>query len=218
MSQDCNNVSMFIGGNLDKKLQPALLEILEELTSSASVKTLKRNLSRYLKGTSTFDTDILRIEKTDLQLSIWARHTSRLDDLETFCKENNLPFMVFSQEVAFGGDGAEINRYYQYGWEPGWDYVQTTDVDYRYSEVIGKADISNYLKAARECLDFKTLPSKINNESCITREFAERCLAGENLTAILLEKIEGQFQKERVLPEFKVGTKNTILKRLQNVN
>ncbi len=203
--RESNYVSMNIGGVLKKELLPKFLKILSEYPSKEVLKDLKSNFSKVLRGTYNVDSDLFSICKQGAILWVWVFGAYRLDDLEEFLISNSLPFVTRSKSVTDTDDGDQRYDYYRYEWEPGFKFTRDTQTSSNFSEETSKMELDVYLEAARECKDFKSLPSKINNSSEYTQEFAKRCLVGESVLDILLEKIEGLFRKEITLPEFKVG-------------
>lgn len=184
---------------------PHFLELLGECggPTEKQEKELKTYLPRILRGNDKIVSDDFDISIEGIYLYIFVRGEYRIEDIENFCQIHKLPFFAHSQRVIYDG-GEENSDYSRLEWEPGMDYVKRIHTGIDFSETVSKEELDQLTKAARDCKDFKKLPTKLNSTHSETKEFARRCLAGEDLVSLLLEGIEGLFQKQIVVPEFKL--------------
>ena len=204
MGQESCKVDMYIGGDLNKKALTELKEILADCASMEAAKSFKRNFSKIVSGKTEFSSHLFCASFESGYFYINVRHSSRLYDLEEFCKRHNLTQIIYSQHLVCDGDGAESSNYMRYEWKPGYEDYDRISTGYDFCQEVSASDLEPLLHAAKECKDFKKLPTLLGTSQCITSEFAERCLAGEDLLDILISKIESKIQKEIKLPPFKI--------------
>lgn len=204
--QDSNEVYMYIGGELKEKSLSEFYDLLAELASKEQQKKLKKNFIKILKGDYNIDSDMFSIAPEGTKLWVFVCGVSRIEDIENFCVENELSFVAHSKRYIVG-DGDETSDYTRYEWGPEFDYVKSIPTDCYFSETISRDYLNEVFTSARECIDLTKVPTKINSESPLTRGFAERVLAGENILEVLISRIESEFKEEIILPEFKLEDK-----------